>query len=179
MAKERIAALLFTAVTVSAAHESSITWKVVEKVLWLSFLNWKEKFDAINEEIMASKRLIKKFVYDEFLVGLGLLIGAAEFSQCGNELFSLKYMSSDSDHEDDVVGGDYWPSICPSPKFEQFMSFSQFKECRSLQWISCDESMLAWKPRKTALGGLPDIFFISRKPKQLGKNNVISIHMTY
>jgi hypothetical protein len=28
--------------------------------------------------------------------------------------------------------------------------------------------MSAWRPRKTALGGLPNISFISRKPEPLG-----------
>jgi hypothetical protein len=29
--------------------------------------------------------------------------------------------------------------------------------------------MSAWRPRKTALGGLPNISFIARKPEPLGK----------
>jgi hypothetical protein len=57
--------------------------------LRLSFLDWKEKVDAINEKIIASRRKIKKFDYEEFLVGLGSLIGAAEFLQHGNQLFNV------------------------------------------------------------------------------------------
>jgi hypothetical protein len=41
-------------------------------------------------------------------------------------------MSSDFDDEDDATGAEYWPSICPSLQYEQFMSFSQFNEFRSL-----------------------------------------------
>jgi hypothetical protein len=37
------------------------------------------------------------------------------------------------------------------------------------QWISLDETMCAWKPRKTAIGGLPNISFIIRKPEPLCK----------
>jgi hypothetical protein len=131
-------------------------------------------------------------------------------------IFNFKNTTSDSDDEDGTIGAEYWPSICPSPQFEQYMSFSRFKEFRSLlpciwidearkendpwykfsaamdefneirkmrvktsQWICCDESMSTWKPRKTALGWLPNISFIIRKPKPLGKKTVISINMTY
>jgi hypothetical protein len=38
--------------------------------------------------------------------------------------FNFKNTTSDSDDEDDAIGADYWPSICPSPQFEQLMSFS-------------------------------------------------------
>ncbi len=104
LAKERIAVLLGTTVTISAACRSTITWKVVEKnmppeertveagfeqkkqfgiinfdawcckksevlagmFLQLSFLNWKEKVDAINNEIIASRRKIKKIPMRSF-----------------------------------------------------------------------------------------------------------------
>jgi hypothetical protein len=36
-------------------------------------------------------------------------------------------------------------------------------------WISADETMSAWRPRTTALGGLPNISFIVGKPEPLGK----------
>jgi hypothetical protein len=36
------------------------------------------------------------------------------------------------------------------------------------RWISLDKSMSAWRPRKTALGGLPNISFIAHKPEPLG-----------
>ena len=37
------------------------------------------------------------------------------------------------------------------------------------RWKVADESMSAWRPRTTALGGLPNISFILRKPEPLGK----------
>ena len=68
---------------------------------------------------------------------------------------------------------------------DQWYKFSaavdEFNEIRKTrvkcsQWISCDESMSAWKPHKTTLGGLPNISFIIRKPKPLGKERVIWLY---
>ncbi len=36
------------------------------------------------------------------------------------------------------------------------------------RWKVADESMSAWRPRTTALGGLPNISFVVRKPEPLG-----------
>jgi hypothetical protein len=46
-------------------------------------------------------------------------------------------------------------------------------------WISVDESMSAWRPRKTALGGLPNISFMTRKPKPLGLCIINSLLFSY
>jgi len=164
----------------------------------------------MNEEIMSKRIKVKRFSYKEFLIGLALLIGAAKFSQKGVQLFSFNHSSTASDDEDDGPGAEYWPSICPSPHFEQYMSFSHFKDFQRLlpsiwvdedrkqkdpwyqfspaieefnqlratkvktsRWITADESMSAWKPRKTSLGGLPNISFIIRKPETLGKSRFI------
>ena len=43
-------------------------------------------------------------------------------------------------------------------------------------WISVDESMCAWRPRTTALGGLPNISFVVRKPEPLGKSAFYEVH---
>jgi hypothetical protein len=132
----------------------------------------------------------------EFLTGLGILIGAAEFAQRWCDLFSTK----DSADEDEL-----WPTLCGEPHFEKYMSFYRWKEFKRFlpfiykdesrkdtdpwwefvlaveefnqirsskligsQWISVDETMSAYRPRKTALGGLPNISFIVRKPEPLG-----------
>ena len=230
-AKEKISALVGTEVPVTSRKNGTIIWKVVdshvppeEKLISLSticyglkgfslgnfkksevlahlfleltFLDWKSKVDKMNREVEASKAKCKKFSYEEFLIGLGLIIGAAEFSQKGVDLFGTKSL------EDDDID---WPSISPSPQFEQFMAFSRFKDFRrflpsiyadeskkdsdpwwefsgaveefnviratkviSSHWISADESMCAWRPRTTALGGLPNISFVVRKPEPLG-----------
>jgi hypothetical protein len=36
-------------------------------------------------------------------------------------------------------------------------------------WICADETMCSWRPRTTALGGLPNISFVAQKPEPLGK----------
>jgi hypothetical protein len=56
-----------------------------------------------------------------------------------------------------------------SSVIDEFNTICQ-SEVVSSQWISIDETMSAWKPLKTALGGLPNISFIVRKPEPLGKN---------
>jgi hypothetical protein len=108
--------------------------------------------------------------------------------------------------DDDDDDFNQWPSISPSPQFEQYMAFSCFKDfCQFLPrlfadeskkendpwwefsgaveefnlirstkvicspWISINETMCVWRPWTTALGGLPYISFIVRKPEPLGK----------
>ncbi len=174
--------------------------KLVKMFLELSFLDWESIVDKMNLEVEASKARCKKFMKEEFLIGLGLLIGAAEFSQKGVDLFGGKKGEEDDDEVDD------WLSVSPSPAFEQFTAFSCFKVFRRFppsihanksrketdvwwqfsgaidkfnlirttkltcsHWISVDESMCAWRPRTTALGGLPNISFVVRKPEPLGK----------
>ena len=50
----------------------------------------------------------------------------------------------------------------------------EFNELRSKRvrghvWKTADESMSAFRPRTTQLGGLPNISFVMRKPEPLGK----------
>jgi hypothetical protein len=171
--------------------------------LELTFVDWKSKVDKMNAEVVASKAKCKRFSYEEFIIGLGLIIGASDFSQKGVDLFGMKNVDNDDDDDDDDV--EQWPAISPSPQFEQYMAFSRFKDFRrflpsiyadesknesdpwwqfsdaveefnliratkvtSSCWISVDETMCAWRPRTTALGGLPNISFVVRKPEPLG-----------
>jgi hypothetical protein len=165
--------------------------------LMLLFKDWKEKVVKMNEAVAASKAKCKLFSQKEFLVGLAVLIGAAEFAQRGCDLFSVKdQLTEDGEEENEA-----WKFLCAEPHFERFMSFGRWKEFRRFfpevfadndkkdvnpwfqfssaidefneircnliigsQWISIDESMCAWKPRKMALGGLPNKCFIVRKP---------------
>jgi len=235
IAKEKVAALVGTEVVITSKKNGSMKWTVVafhsppeEKLiskarlgyglkefvldnykksdvlvnmfLQISYLDWKSKVAKMNLEVEASKTRCKKFTHEEFLIGLGLLIGAAEFSQKGVDLFGGKKGDQDEDDFDE------WPSISPSPAFEQYMAFSRFKDFRRFfpaiyadksrketdvwwefsgaieefnkirttkltcsHWISADESMCAWRPRTTALGGLPNISFVVRKPEPLGE----------
>ncbi len=54
---------------------------------------------------------MKKFTNLEFLVTLGLIIGSADFSQVGKELFSRC----------DKKIAEVWDSIAPLPHFEAIM----------------------------------------------------------
>jgi hypothetical protein len=164
--------------------------------LLVMFKDWKEKVILLNDAIAASKANVKRFSNQEFLVALGLLIGAADFSQVGKNLFS----KDDKKKTDDI-----FTSIAPQPHFETYMPYSRFKDFRRYlpdifadqslkgvdpwyqfsgaikdfndirrelyrgsRWIVADESMSAWRPRQTALGGLPNISFIMWKPEPLG-----------
>jgi hypothetical protein len=53
--------------------------------LHLSF--WKAKVSLLNETVRHLKVKVKIFSAQKFLIGLGLLIGAAEFAQKGKDLF--------------------------------------------------------------------------------------------
>ncbi len=60
------------------------------------------------------------------------------------------------------------------PWFQFASAIDEFKEIRrniitGSQRTSIDESMCAWRPRKMATGGLPNISFIVRKPEPLSK----------
>ncbi len=66
------------------------------------------------------------------MIGLAILIGAAEFAQRGCDLFSVK----DSRHEEEV-----WAFLCAEPHFEKIMSFNRWKEfCRFFPAIFVDET---------------------------------------
>ena len=154
-AKEKIAALVGTQVTVTSRKNGCLAWTVVEShsppvdeltskasasyglkdfcfsnykksevlahiFLELMFQDWKRMVQAMNLAVEVSKAKCKKFTNEEFLTGLGLIIGSAEFSQKGVDLFGTK---KDDDNEFHL-----WPSISPSPQFEQFMAFSHFKD---------------------------------------------------
>jgi hypothetical protein len=60
------------------------------------------------------------------------------------------------------------PSYQFSLAIDKFNSICQSELLDSL-WMSINETMSAWKPQKSALGELPNILFIVRKPEPLGK----------
>jgi hypothetical protein len=168
--------------------------------LRLLFKDWRQKVERLNEAVVSAKAKCKLFTEREFLMGLAISIGAAEFAKRGSNLFSVKDQAAEDDDDD------LWASLCHEPHFEQLMPFSRWKDirrffpkifsdsgkkdtdpwyefssaivefnerrqqelCCSL-WVSIDETMSAWKPRKTALSGLPNICFIFQKPEPLSK----------
>jgi hypothetical protein len=185
---------------------------IIAKIfLRLMFNDWREKVEKLNNAVIASKAKCRLFTGKEFLTGLAIIIGAAEFARRGSDLFGVKDQVADDDDDDT----DAWPSLCQDPHFEQYMPFSRWKDLRRFfpeifadetkketdpwyqfssaidefnsirqselvdsLWISIDETMSAWKPRKTALGGLPNISFIVRKPEPLGKTLNINFFNT-
>jgi hypothetical protein len=56
-----------------------------------------------------------------------MIIGAAEFTRRGCDLFSVKDQLVDDDNDDD---NDVWPSLCQDPHFEQYMPLSRWKDLR-------------------------------------------------
>jgi hypothetical protein len=162
--------------------------------LKLLFKDWTEKVKKMNAVICDICIICKVQAIHgkEFLTGLGIMIGAAEFAKRGSDLLSVKDQAV-LDGEDEEEN---WASLCPDLHFERFMPFSRWKEFRKFfpdifsdnerkeidpwyqfsgaidefnelrqelicgsRWISVDETMCAWRPRKTATGGLPNISF--------------------
>jgi hypothetical protein len=70
------------------------------------------------------------------------------------------------------------------PWYQSFLAINKFNAIHqrylvdSLR-ISIDETMSAWKPWKAALGGLPNMLFIERKPEPLGKTLTIKFYFYY
>jgi len=137
---------------------------LVEMFLTLSFLDWKEKVQKMNEVVEKAACRCKKFSNEEFLTGLAMLIGAAEFSQKGIELFTDKDQSVD-----DGPDNDQWRSISQSPKFEQYMAFSQFKDFRHfLPAMHADESRKDTDPWNQFSGAIDKFNFIRNTQVECG-----------
>jgi hypothetical protein len=90
---------------------------LVHLFLLLTFIEWKEAVALMSAE----KCKCRKFTAEEFLVVLGLLIGAAEFSLKGVDLFCVKDQINLDDDE-------LRHSISACPHFEQYMPFNRFKD---------------------------------------------------
>jgi hypothetical protein len=133
------------------------------------------------------------------LVGLRLIIGASKFSQKGVDSFGTKEIKEEDEEEAwcSISASPHFEQYSPFCRFKDFhiclpaifvdeskkemnplYQFSKaiynFDEiCRSSilcsQWIVADESMSAWWPWTTALGGLPNLSFVICKPEPLGK----------
>ena len=173
---------------------------IAKMFLALTFSDWKEKLDCLNfsvEEKNAKNpksQRVRPFTESEFLVCLGLLIGAPEYGMKGTSLWQ-------NGKGDDSA----WLSIMPHPNFDRFIPEYRFRHFREFFPIifqdpdvkdtdpwwqfsgavkefnnnrshllkgakvkAIDESMCAYRPRTTATGGLPNISFVKRKPEPLG-----------
>ncbi len=154
-----------------------------------------QKMNAAIERQNSSERgtKIRPFSESEFLVALGLIIGALEYGTKGSSLWLIGKKSMEAD----------WCSILPHHNFDRFMLEFPFKQFRQflpsiyeeeslkdsgdpwwkfagavtefnlhhLKSINgskvyvVDESMCAYQPRTTATGGLPNISFVERKAR--------------
>jgi hypothetical protein len=84
--------------------------------LKLLFKDWTEKVKKMNAVICDICIICKVQAIHgkEFLTGLGIMIGAAEFAKRGSDLFSVKDQTA-LDGEDKEEN---WASLCPDPHFE-------------------------------------------------------------
>ena len=147
-----------------------------------------------NESNSRSKP-VPFFTHAEFLRGIAVLIGAVCYSSSGNQLWKKPSLDSSDDFVTIEPCAEFYkwmskfrfkefrmflPSIYedeskkgtdPWWKFiggvEQF-NLNRLKYVASSNHIALDELMMAWRPRKTKTGGLPNITFIFRKPEPLG-----------
>jgi hypothetical protein len=83
------------------------------------FKDWRSKVEKINAAVLGSKAKTQQFTESEFLIGLAILVGAAEFAQRDCNLFSVK---------DNGMDEEIWASLCVVPHFEKYMSFYRWKE---------------------------------------------------
>ena len=151
---------------------------------------------AVQEYNESNQRAtpVPLFTHVEFLRGIAVMIGSVCFSASGNQLW--KKPSQDSEDFITVepkaefykwMSGfrfkefrQFLPSIYEDPTkkdtdpwwrfiggVEQF-NMNCLKYIVSSNRLAMDELMMAWRPRKTKTGGLPNITFILRKPEPLG-----------
>ena len=79
----------------------------------------------MNEAVLASKAKMGQFSDAEFLIGLAILIGAAEFAQRGCDLFSLKDSGLEEEHGLPCVWSLISKNLCPSIGGRNSDAFSQ------------------------------------------------------
>lgn len=124
----------------------------------------------------------------EFIVFLGILVGAIQFVARGRSLFRETKRRGLSPHPDfgqylsegkfekikTVVSWAFSGSDSMGDPWYRFRGgILGFNENRARTIIKSniktpDETMIAWEPRTTKTGGLPNISFIKRKPSPLG-----------
>ncbi len=86
---------------------------------------WPDKLEKMNAAVdkqNSSERVtkIRPFTESEFLVALGLIVGAVEYGTKGSSLWLNGKKSTEAD----------WCSILPHPNFDRFMLEYRFKQFR-------------------------------------------------
>jgi len=155
---------------------------------------------AINEaNNNNNKKRVRVFSAEEFLTALGLMIGAAEYGGRGSQLWEGQADCCGGEKWESLVPDPNFDGIMKQYRFKDFRHFfpfafksetlknnndpwwefaeavNEFNNNRKTKlnlpkWLVVDESMSSWKPRQSPTGGLPNISFILRKPKPLGKS---------
>jgi len=129
--------------------------------LALTFIDWKKSCDKMNTEMMKDDENIRPFSYSEFLVGLGLLIGACGFSQNGINLFK-KTDHDMGDGEDGVE--DDTNGFVNHPAFDQYMPFYRFKSFRRyFPGINVDATKEGFDPWHHLIAGVEEFNQIRRE----------------
>jgi hypothetical protein len=162
---------------------------------WLRVLN--DKVKEMNESDNV-KRNVSIFSPQEFLIGHALMICAADCSDRGTMLWDEKKTISRQDKAwQSLAEKTLFSPYMKSYRFKQFRKLiplmweaddiaaqqdpwykfraavDNFNSIRKHDIVSSerrvlDESMSAYRPRTTKLGGLPNISYILRKPEPLG-----------
>ena len=107
-------------------HEKDVV--LAKLFLHLTFADWRVIFEKLNDAVAVhnnnnSKKKVRLFTEVEFLTGLGLLIGAAEFGCRGVNLWREGDQSTSGEEE-------YWDSMVAHPQFDNNMKFYRFKDFR-------------------------------------------------
>ena len=143
-------------------------------------------------------RKVKSFSPKEFLTCHGLFIGSAAVLERGTNLWPERSTLTDEDDPwNSIVKVTDFGQYIPEYRFKHFKRFvptmwecqmlkarndpwwrfagavREFNEIRMKEILTStsrilDESMSAYRPRTTRLGGLPNISYIRRKPEPLG-----------
>ena len=155
---------------------------------------------AINEaNNNNNKKRVRVFSAEEFLTALGLMIGAAEYGGRGSQLWEGQADCCGREKWESLLPDPNFDGIMKQYRFKDFRHFfpfafksetlknnndpwwefaeavNEFNNNRKTKlklpkWLIIDESMSSWKPWQSPTGGLPNISFILRKPKPLGKS---------
>jgi len=123
-------------------HDYATSVVIGQLFLHIAFPDWWLKVHKLNRGVdafnmgKASQQKIWLFTSEEeFLIRLGMLIGASEYGVKGKELWVVN-----GDRKED--GEDGWLSLVPHPHFDHFMKCYRFKDFRHfLPDIFVDEQL--------------------------------------
>ena len=175
----------------------TIFGKMFLKLMYMDWHEMLVKFNRAVDKgnTGGSGRDVRRFTGSEFIVGHAILIAATCYSVTGSKLWNNNVDDEDDDWET-ILECPGFEKFMKLYRFKQFRKYlplifendslkevdpwwkfttavDSFNAIRKERCISSylkvfDESMSAWRPRISKLGGLPNISFILRKPEPLG-----------